>query len=261
MKKTLLLLLATIPFFLVADHTDFVRPGHANGVIVTEPENVPPPPKPPAPKKAPPVVKRPIPLPPPAEEPVTVARPSPLEEALRLFEQRYFTKATALLEKIVIEEPHNAHAWYVLGRSYEAGGSFPRAQRAFRRALEIDPAFPSLSRVLQYPTDGDRRPLWDPRRPARIQEIPIAVDGFTILPPDSGGVRQSAPFSPAVPPVLEQQPPQYVPPSPRGQEPAYPVYIPPDPVPETPVAAPGLQPDGEEIPVYIPPSPGAELPR
>ena len=187
-----------------------LQPAHANGVIVTAPENASPKI---APKKKPPVKKQVQPTPPLLqEEKEVLAVPTPLDQALVLMEQRFFTRATALLEQIVEREPLNDHAWYTLGRAYEARGLFPKAQKALRRTLEIDPSFNDLSRYLEYPAEGNRQPLWDPKRPARIEEIPVAIDGFTIMPPSESLL------SPANSP---QQPLQYAPPAPLQQQVQY----------------------------------------
>lgn len=204
MKKWILSFL--LLFFALCPATyvgNLFHSAHANGVIVTAPENAPP--KKTVPPKKSPVKKEALPTPPPAPEIEEAIKPTPLDEALLLMEQRFFTKATTLLEQIVLREPLNAHAWYVLARAYEARGLFPKAQRAFRRTLEIDPAFSELSRFLEYPAEGERHPLWDPKRPARIEEIPVAIDGFTIMPPAET----------TIPPVGPLQPPvQYTPPAP-----------------------------------------------
>lgn len=155
------------------------------------------------------------------------------EKALELLELRHFTRATELLEIVVIIEEENPSAWYALGRAWESRGFFPRAQAAYRRTLDLDPTFPPLSRVLVYP-DPKRQPLWDPNRPARIEEIPARIDGFTISPPAT-----AQPPSQGSQLVFQPQPtpeektlPAYVPPAPG------PVYVPPPPDP-----APGEKPE------------------
>ena len=122
-------------------------------------------------------------------------------EGAVLLERRFFTRATTLLQSAVLADPENPDAWYLLGRAYEAQGLFAEAQKAYRRTLEIDAVYPAFSRVLLYPAEGERQPLWDPSRPARIEEIPVVVDGFVIdgtaaptcLPPTPA---LSAPISP-----------------------------------------------------------------
>ena len=228
-KKLLHIFLLFLLFF--SSHISFTRlqSAHANGVIVTAPENAQ---QKAAPKKKPSVKKQVQPTPPPIqEEKEVIVLPTPLDQALVLMEKRFFTRATALLEQIVEREPLNAHAWYALGRAYEARGFFPKAQKALRRSLEIDPSFNELSRFLEYPAEGDRQPLWDPKRPARIEEIPVAIDGFTIMPPSDSlvppvsPVQQPIHYTPPPPPM--QQKVHYAPPAPPVQQQV--AYTPPAP--------------------------------
>ncbi|NLM71862.1 MAG: tetratricopeptide repeat protein [Synergistaceae bacterium] len=222
---SLSLLVLTVLALLNMDVPLNLGAAYANGVIVTELEEAEKPKA--APKKP---KKAPKPPPEPQLEVVEVITlPDPLEEALVLIEQRYFTKATKLLLQIVEAEPLNANAWYALGRAYRERGFFPESQRAFRRTLELDPSFSELSRFLEYPTAGDRQPLWDPSRPARIEEIPVAIDGFTIMPPSyeesalMAPIGQEAPvqlYQPFAPPPSQsmETPPQDVPPPPQGHQ-------------------------------------------
>ncbi len=219
-KKLLHIFLLFLLFF--SSHISFTRlqSAHANGVIVTAPENAP---QKAAPKKKPSVKKQVQPTPPPIqEEKEVIVLPTPLDQALVLMEKRFFTRATALLEQIVEREPLNAHAWYALGRAYEARGVFPKAQKALRRSLEIDPSFNELSRFLEYPAEGDRQPLWDPKRPARIEEIPVAIDGFTIMPPSETLVPPVSPVQPPIqyasPTAPVQRQAEYAPPAPQAPQ-------------------------------------------
>lgn len=217
--KQLKALLLTAAFICLSSPGDFFNPpkAMANGVIVTEPENVPPPkpaPKKAAPKKKPPV-KKSLPPPPSAKSPAP-PKPTPLDEALILMEMRHFTKATAMLEQVLVKEPFNARAWFALGNAYKARGFFPKAQRAYKKALEIDPSYKELNRILEYPALGERQPLWDPKRPGRVEEIPLAVDGFRVLPPIETGVPriEEAPVAAAPPtPAPESEPPSPKPPA------------------------------------------------
>lgn len=144
----------------------------ANGVIVTEPEE-----KKPAPKKKAPAVKKAAPAQASPKGPVK-QEPAPrgntaLEEGLRLLEQRFFTRALALLEQAVVEEPGSADAWYALGQTCREKGLFMKAQAAYRNVLEIAPDYAALSRVLDDSSRDGRIPLWDPKRPSRIEDIPV----------------------------------------------------------------------------------------
>ena len=208
-----LLLVAAFTSLRFSDGVLITPPAAANGVIVTEPENAPP--KKPAPKKAAPKkkppVKKPAPLPPaPPPKPPT---PTAFEKALALLEMRYFTKATALLEEIATKDPLNPGVWFALGNAYKARGFFPKAQMAYKKALEIDPSFRDLSRILEYPSSGERQPLWDPRRPGRIEEIPLAADGFRVLPPVE--VDRPQLKEPSSPPPTPPQPAEAKGPSPK----------------------------------------------
>ncbi|QTX32783.1 tetratricopeptide repeat protein [Aminithiophilus ramosus] len=94
-----------------------------------------------------------------------------LEDANDLLQRRFFVKATELLELCVIIEPDNPHGWYRLGQAYQARGLLAKAQKAYRKTLEIDPGYPPFSREIAYPSSEGRRPLWDPVKPARIETI------------------------------------------------------------------------------------------
>lgn len=47
--------------------------------------------------------------------------------------------ATHWLERSVEFDPHNADAWYYLGRAYYTGSRLPEALKAYQRVLELDP--------------------------------------------------------------------------------------------------------------------------
>ena len=267
----------------------------ANGVIHHESETQPKPPqkapkkgkkKPVLPKKAP----RPLPKPSPTPKPPTL-----LEQGRRLHDQRFFTRALDILKQAIALEPKNADCWFAIGETYEALGFFDEAQHAYKRTLELAPNHPELSRILMYPGSGEKKPLWDPKRPARISEIPPVTAGFVILPPESasgivspdvrpqqgdsvrtvqrGSISPDAPKQPAAPwktPVTRA--PSVVSPTPAAQKPQdakAPVYVPPAPdhahkTPSqpsqgaSPVYAPPL-PNSGNAPVSVPPQPGAAV--
>ncbi len=171
------LLIAASVLFLAMTVAQLLQAGMAfgNGVVLTEPEGS----KPAPPKKAP-VVKKTAPAPrkPPEPEPVKAELPRrniALEEGLKLLEQRFFTRALVLLERAVLEDPCSADAWYALGRACQEKGLFIKARSAYRRTLEIAPDYGPLSRVLAYPSNDGRMPLWDPKRPPRIEDIPVVT--------------------------------------------------------------------------------------
>ena len=131
----IILLLWVVPVF------SDILPAWGNGVIVTEPEGSASKPKPakktPPPKSTAPVAKKEMRQ---IQEPLPKINIS-LQQGLVLLEQRYFTRATPLLERAVLEEPGNPAAWHALGRTYHERGLFSRAQEAYKKALEAHPGF------------------------------------------------------------------------------------------------------------------------
>ncbi|MPM11947.1 hypothetical protein SDC9_58298 [bioreactor metagenome] len=206
----IILLLWVVPVF------SDILPAWGNGVIVTEPEGSASKPKPakktPPPKSTAPVAKKEMRQ---IQEPLPKINIS-LQQGLVLLEQRYFTRATPLLERAVLEEPGNPAAWHALGRTYHERGLFSRAQEAYKKALEAHPGYPPLSRILPYPSEDGRKPLWDPKRPGRIEVLPAAAGGFTILSPEQLPAPQGkAPlYNPPLPPESAEKEPQ-IPPAPE----------------------------------------------
>jgi|LSQX01.1.fsa_nt_gb hypothetical protein len=200
MSTWVLLLLLVIPVF----HD--ILPAWGNGVIVTEPEGTASKTKPqPKPSKKSQPLKSTAPSV--KKEVQKITEPLPkinlsLQQGLVLLEQRYFTRATPLLERAVLEEPGNPTAWHALGRAYHERGLFSRAQEAYKKALEAEPGYPPLSRILPYPSNDGREPLWDPKRPGRIEALPAATGGFAILAPeDSPAPQSNTPvYNPPLPP-------------------------------------------------------------
>ena len=227
----------------------------ANGVIHHESETQPKPPqkapkkgkkKPVLPKKAP----RPLPKPSPTPKPPTL-----LEQGRRLHDQRFFTRALDILKQAVALEPKNADCWFAIGETYEALGFFDEAQHAYKRTLELAPNHPELSRVLMYPGSDEKKPLWDPKRPARISEIPPVTAGFVILPPEPAAGIVSPDIRPQQGPSV-----QTIPRGPLSQEaPKKPAAPRKTPVKNTPFPvspAPAAQkPQDAKAPVYVPPAP------
>jgi len=280
MKKTVCIVTWLLLFFLAFPLFSENLPAWGNGVIVTEPEGSAPKPKPkPAKKSPPPKITAPAPKKDVQKEPEPLLRVNlSLQQGLILLEQRYFTRATPLLERAVLEEPANPRAWHALGRAYHARGLFPRAQEAYKKALAAEPGYPPLSRIFAYPSGDGRKPLWDPKRPARIEALPAASGGFANLQPEEAPSPQpeapiytpplphetaqkeiQAPLTPEASPVPRQVP------SGRGNgklRPFVPVRIVIAPRTEekpaqaqaegTPPALPGQD---VQTPVYIPPSP------
>ncbi|NLL37260.1 MAG: tetratricopeptide repeat protein [Fretibacterium sp.] len=159
-----------------------------------------------------------------------------LQRGIALMQQERCEKARPWLQKAVQEERHNPNAWYWYGLCHEKMGQFEQAQVFFTRALDCDPTFPPLSRLVAYPSDGERVPLWDPLRPARVYPIPTDDLGIAVIPPDAPQARRRP-----------------APPLPDPERPRVPVYIPPEP---------GAMPDmGNpwQPGVYVPPGPGETL--
>jgi hypothetical protein len=255
--------------------TDEALPVLANGVIHHESENQPKSQK--VPKKN--TKKRPRPRKAPNPTPTPVPTPMPptlLEQGRRLYDQRFFTQALTVLRQAVSHEPKNADCWFAIAQTYEALGYFDEAQDAYRRTLSLAPNHPELSRILTYPGNGGRKPLWDPKRTARISEIPPVSAGFLILPPETAAIpvsRDAAipkkqPTQPST--VLPKGTPTYIPVPSNTAPQGAPVYIPPSPgtagpkLPRPAAAAFDVpfsrQPQKTETPVYVPPEPGQKVP-
>ncbi|MDR1873557.1 MAG: tetratricopeptide repeat protein [Synergistaceae bacterium] len=209
----------------------FVPEGCANGDVSADV------PVPPAEKRtvrrAPikkPAVKRKKTTRPRVRKPPAVPQPTSLERGRGLLEQERYMQARPWLQKAVQEERRNPWAWYWYGVVHERMGEFQQAQFFYTKALELDPLLPPLSRVVTWPDDGERKPLWDPLRPARVYPIPTSDHGVTIIPPDApeAAVR---PGRPAVDPEM----------------PKAPIYVPPEPS--------ATQNDATQPPVYVPPPP------
>lgn len=157
-------------------------------------------------------------------------RMSSLQQGILLMRQERYEAAYPWLQKAVQEERLNPEAWYWYGMYHEKTAQFEQAQFFYRKAMELDPGFEPFSRVVVYPGDGERVPLWDPRRPARVYPIPTNDHGIAIIPPDSPQARRR-PVRPPIDPEL----------------PKVPVYVPPEPG-----AAP-FDGDAWQPSVYVPP--------
>ena len=148
----------------------------------------------------------------PQQQIVVPPQPSSLEVGIQLMEQMRYEQARAWLQRAVQEEFYNPYAWYWFGKAHEKVGQFSQAQFFYRRALEMDPGLTPFARVVVYPHDGDRIPLWDPLRPARIYPVELDASGVTIVPPDA----PEATLRP-ITPDPSQPSPAYVPPGFDGQ--------------------------------------------
>ncbi|MBR1419305.1 MAG: tetratricopeptide repeat protein, partial [Synergistaceae bacterium] len=107
-----------------------------------------------------------------------------LEMGKALMEQHRYEEARPWLQKAVQEQRRNAEAWYWYGMYHEKTGSFTQAQYFYTKAVQIDPLFDPLSRVMTYPNDT-KTALWDKKRPGRVYAIPTETRNGTIIPPNS----------------------------------------------------------------------------
>ena len=179
----------------------------------------------------------------PAKKPAPKKQTS-LEKGIALMQEERYEAAKPYLLKAIQENRNDPNAWYWYGVYHEKTGGFNQAQYFYSKAVTIDPAFEPLSRIVYYPNDSEKTPLWDPKRPARVYPVATKNDGVGI----GQGNFPSAPNDPEIPKV-----PVYVPPEPgssplTGDNWAPAVYVPPSPeeVPE---------PEGSS-PVYMPPQAG-----
>ena len=209
-----------------------------------QPPAKPPAKKPAAKKKTP--AKRPAAKKTPAKRTPTkpAPRPSSLQQGIALMQQEKYEQAKPYLLKAIQENKNDPNAWYWYGMYHEKTGGFYQAQYFYSKAVTIDPAFEPLSRVVYYPDDPDKTPLWDPKRPARVYPVEVA-NNSGILPGRSD--FPDAPNDPEMPHV-----PVYTPPDPASNplndgswNPA--VYVPPRPE--------EVDTEGEISPVYLPPEP------
>jgi hypothetical protein len=210
--------------------------------------------------------------------------PTPLEIGISLVEEGRYVQARPWLQKAVQAERYNPNAWYWYGMVHEKMGQFQQAQFFYARTLALDPAFPPFARVVTYPDEGDRKPLWDPLRPARVYPVETVTRGVAIIPPSAPEATVRPPYPPIDPEIPKV--PRYVPPDPvepivPGDALQPPVYVPPSapesfapveemeipvmsPVPQAPVyippppqadSAPSTPPAAGQTPVYVPPAP------
>lgn len=196
--------------------------------------------KKPAKKPAPKKVNTPAPAP----------KPSSLQQAIALMNQERYEAAKPFILKAIQENKNDPNAWYWYGVYHEKTGGFYQAQYFYAKAVAIDPTFEPLSRMVYYPEDPDKTPLWDPKRPARVYPVETGNNGITTVPPNSTESTNfpSAPGDPEVPRV-----PVYTPPEPGttpldGDTWSPSVYVPPTPE--------EVQTEGENSPVYVPPQSG-----
>ena len=193
-----------------------------------------------APKKKAPA-KKPAPKKAAPKKPATVRQTS-LQKGIELMQQDRYEQAKPYLLKAIQEERNNPNAWYWYGVYHEKTGGFYQAQYFYSKAVTIDPAFEPLSRVVFYPEDKEKTPLWDPKRPARVYpvetaNVPMNVSRFPNAPndPEVPKVPVYTPPEPGSSPLDGDSwnPAVYVPPSPEElteMDGNSPIYMPPDAV-------------------------------
>ena len=154
-------------------------------------------------------------------------RVTSLQQGIDLLKQDRYEAAKQYLLKAIQENRNDPNVWYWYGVYHEKTGGYYQAQYFYSKAVTIDPAFEPLSRVVYYPNDPEKTPLWDPKRPARVYPVETSSNGVTI---SSSNNYPSSPYDPILPKV-----PVYTPPepdaSPYDGDPWAPgVYVPPTPV-------------------------------
>ena len=250
MKRMILLLLAGMlmmsPAFAEEDDSTPYMP---------YPENTqtpqPAPAKKAAPKKKTPAKKTPAKKTQPKKAaPKPTARPSSLQQGIALMQAEKYEQAKPYLLKAIQENRNDPNAWYWYGVYHEKTGGFHQAQYFYSKAVTLDPAFEPLSRVVYYPEDSEKTPLWDPKRPARVYPVEVASTGGVSGVPAGLPGRSSFPEAPNDPELPHV--PVYTPPEPGSSpfdgdawNPA--VYVPPSPE--------EVNTEGGITPQYLPPAP------
>ncbi|MBR0074719.1 MAG: tetratricopeptide repeat protein [Synergistaceae bacterium] len=184
-----------------------------------------------------------------AAKKVSAPRQSSLQKAIELLNQDRYEESKKFLLRAIQENKNDPNVWYWYGVWHEKNGGFYQAQYFYSKAVKIDPAFDPLSRVVYYPNDSEKTPLWDPKRPARVYPVETTSRGVTTVSPAARDRKNfpSAPNDPELPKV-----PVYTPPEPGtnpldGDPYAPGIYVPP--------SRNEVQTAGELSPYYVPPSP------
>ena len=118
-----------------------------------------------------------------AKKKTVTTKQSSLDRGIALMQEERYEAAKPYLLKAIQENRNNPNAWYWYGVYHEKTGKFSQAQYFYSKALAIDPALEPLSRVVYYPNDNEKTPLWDPKRPARVYPVATKNDGVTIDTP------------------------------------------------------------------------------
>lgn len=99
----------------------------------------------------------------------------------QLIENGMYTRGVEYLKAYVKSCPRSADGWYWLAKGYQGMGMLEKAQRAFTQALEVDPEYPPLSRVLQNRAIGEAIPLMDPAGNHYQSGLPVIDPGNGIF--------------------------------------------------------------------------------
>ena len=200
-----------------------------------------------------------------------------LQRGIDLLNEGKYDAAKQYLLKAIQENRNDPNVWYWYGVYSERTGGFHQAQYFYSKAITIDPAFEPLSRVVYYPNDAEKTPLWDPKRPARVYPVATSSNGVTV---SSRNNYPSSPYDPSLPKV-----PVYTPPEPGsypedGDAWAPGIYVPPTPdeitaannaryVMEVPVSSTSTltresitverDPVRADLPLYEPPDPSVKV--
>lgn len=99
----------------------------------------------------------------------------------QLIENGMYTRGVEYLKAYVKSCPRSADGWYWLAKGYQGMGMLEKAQGAFTQALEVDPEYPPLSRVLQNRANGEAIPLMDPAGSVYRKGLPVIDPGSGIF--------------------------------------------------------------------------------
>lgn len=138
-------------------------------------------------------------------------RTNSLETGIALMQSERYEAARPWLQRAIQENKNSAMAWYWYAMYHEMTGKFYEAQYFYTKAVQIDPSIEPLSRVVIYPNEGDKTPLWDPKRPARIYPVPTDANGAPTIPQDAPQARRRPtrpPLDPELPHVPVYMPPE-----------------------------------------------------
>ncbi|MCL2767483.1 MAG: tetratricopeptide repeat protein, partial [Synergistaceae bacterium] len=86
-------------------------------------------------------------------EPIFDSAISQLNMGIAFIEQERYQKALPYIVCSLNQQPGNPDAWYWFGVWNNKTGNFSNAQKYFAKALEIDPNYPALNRIVVYPDD------------------------------------------------------------------------------------------------------------